>query len=216
MFNRIRGGLSFANLTSLMALTVALGGTSYAAITLPRNSVASAQIKAAAVKNSDLGANAVTSGKVRNGSLLAKDFAGGQLPAGAKGAPGAPGTAGATGPAGPAGPTGPQGPQGVVGAATVQFDQASVDLANGANQSYSAFCPAGQQAIAGGGRGDATLSEETILTNTRPAISTGNQEPPTDGQTFTGWRITVFNPIGGAASGIRPEVWVVCVAAPTA
>ena len=213
MFNRIRGGLSFANLTSLMALTVALGGTSYAAITLPRNSVASTQIKAAAVKNSDLGANAVTSGKVRNGALLAKDFKSGELP---RGLPGANGTNGAPGTPGAAGPTGPQGPTGTVGAATVQFEQAGVDLANGANQNYGAFCPAGQQAIAGGGRGDATLSEETILTNTRPAISTGDTEPPTDGQSFTGWRITVFNPIGGAASGIRPEVWVVCVAAPTA
>ena len=77
--------------------------------------------------------------------------------------------------------------------------QAPADLANGANQSYSAFCPAGQQAIAGGGRGDDTLSEETILTNTRPAISAGNPEPPANGQGFTGWRITVVNPIGGAA-----------------
>jgi len=76
------------------------------------------------------------------------------------------------------------------------------------------FCPAGQQAIAGGGRGDDTLSEETILTSTRPAISAGNTEPPTNGQSFTGWRITVVNPAGGAVAGIKPEVWVVCVAAP--
>ncbi|MEY2515132.1 MAG: hypothetical protein QOJ89_2490 [bacterium] len=217
MFNRIRGGLSFANLTSLMALTIALGGTSYAAIKLPSNSVGSSQIKAKSIKNADLADSSVTSGKVRNGSLLAKDFKSGQLPGGlpgangtngTNGAPGAPGSTGATG------PTGPQGPQGVVGAATVQFDQAAAELANGANQSYSVFCPAGQQAIAGGGRGDDTLSEETILTNTRPAISSTNTEPPTDGQPFTGWRITVVNPIGGSASGIRPEVWVVCVAAP--
>ena len=100
------------------------------------------------------------------------------------------------------------------GQATVQFFQAAADLANGANQSYSVFCPAGQQAIAGGGRGDDTLSEETILTNTRPAISAANTEPPTNGQGFTGWRITVVNPAGGSASGIRPEVWVVCVDAP--
>jgi hypothetical protein len=30
-----------------------------------------------------------------------------------------------------------------------------------------------------------------------------------------GWRITVVNPTGGAASGIKPEVWVVCVDAAT-
>jgi hypothetical protein len=210
MTHRIRGTLSFANITSLIALTVALGGTSYAAIKLPSNSVSSTQIKAKAVKNSDLAANAVTSAKVRDGALLVKDFAPGQLPAGAKGDKGDSGAPGA------AGPTGPQGPAGTVGVARAQFEQAPADLANGANQSYSVFCPAGQQAIAGGGRGDDTLSEETVLTNTRPAISSTNQEPPTDGQAFTGWRITVLNPIGGAASGVRPEVWVVCVAAPAA
>ncbi|MEY2515398.1 MAG: hypothetical protein QOJ89_2756 [bacterium] len=213
MIKAIRARLSFANIMSVVAVSIALGGTSYAA-SLARNSVGSTQIKAKAVKNSDLGDNSVTSKKVKNGALLAADFAAGQLPRGAtgangtNGAPGAPGTTGATG------PTGPQGPQGVVGAATAQFEQAPADLANGANQSYSVFCPAGQQAIAGGGRGDDTLSEETILTNTRPAISSTNTEPPTDGQAFTGWRITVVNPIGGSASGIRPEVWVICVAAP--
>ena len=73
----------------------------------------------------------------------------------------------------------------------------------------------GKQAIGGGGRGDATLSEETILTNTRPARSSTNPEPPLLGEGFKGWRITVVNPAGGAASGIKPEVWVVCVDAPT-
>ena len=96
----------------------------------------------------------------------------------------------------------------------MQFTQAPADLLNGQNMSYTVFCPAGQQAIAGGGRGDDTLSEETILTSTRPAISAGNTEPPTNGQSFTGWRITVVNPAGGAVAGIKPEVWVVCVAAP--
>ncbi len=207
----IRRRLSFANIMSSVAVSIALGGTSYAA-SLARNSVGSTQIKAKAVKNSDLGDSAVTSKKVKNGSLLAADFAIGQLPrgaTGATGAPGAPGTPGASGATGPVGQTG------TVGAATAQFEQAPADLANGADKTYSVFCPAGQQAIAGGGRGDDTLSEETILTSTRPAISSGNTEPPTDGQTFTGWRITVVNPTGGSASGIRPEVWVICVTAPT-
>jgi hypothetical protein len=218
MIGSIRGKLSFANVMSMMAVMIALGGTSYAAIRLPRNSVGSAQIKTSAVKNSDLGSSSVTSGKVRNGSLLAQDFGAGQIPAGPagpRGLTGATGATGATGSTGATGPQGPTGPAGTVGAATVQFEQAPADLADNASQSYSVFCPAGQQAIAGGGRGDDTLSEQTVLTNTRPAISQANQEPPTDGQSFTGWRITVFNPVGGAASGIRPEVWVVCVAAPT-
>ena len=199
MMQGIRRHLTFANVTSMMALTVALGGTSYAAITLPRNSVGSSQIKSKAVKSSDLGSNAVTSAKVKNGTLRAQDFALDQLPVGPRGAPGANGANGA------AGPTGPQGPVGTGGPSTSQHTVAPLDLANGANQSYSAFCPAGQHAIAGGGRGDDTLSEETILTNSRPAISEANQEPPANGQTFAGWRITIVNPIGGPppASGPR-------------
>jgi hypothetical protein len=210
MSHPVRRHLSFANITSLCALVFAMGGTSYA-LSIAKNSVGSAQIKKGAVANSDLRANAVTAAKVKNGSLLAADFGANQLPRGATGA---------TGPRGPQGipgipgTPGAPGATGTTGAATVQMSQAAADLANGANQSYSVFCPAGQQAIAGGGRGDDTLSEETILTNTRPAISSSNTEPPANGQGFTGWRITVVNPIGGAASGIRPEVWVVCVAAP--
>jgi hypothetical protein len=65
-----------------IALIVALGGTGYAAIRLPRNSVGATQLKA----------NAVTSGKVRNGSLSSKDFRRSSLP---------------RGPRGPAGPSAP-------------------------------------------------------------------------------------------------------------
>jgi hypothetical protein len=106
---------------------------------------------------------------------------------------------------------GDTGDTGTFGSITTKFFQATSDLANGTNASYGAFCPAGQVGVAGGGRGDDTLSEETIITNTRPAISSSNTEPPLAGQGFTGWRITVVNPTGGAASGIKPEVWVVCV-----
>src|SRR5215207_10632882 len=80
-----------ANVVAYLALFVALGGTSYAAIRLPANSVGTKQIKTGAVRASD----------VQDGSLLATDFRAGQLPAGAPGAPGAPGARGATGPAGP-------------------------------------------------------------------------------------------------------------------
>ena len=92
--------LSFANITSLVALVFAMGGTSYA-LTLPKSSVGSKQIRK----------NAVTSSKVANRSLRASDFARGQLPSGSPGAPGA---------TGPAGAPGAQGLAGVVGAVTVQ------------------------------------------------------------------------------------------------
>jgi len=66
---------------SVIALFVALGGASYAAIKIPRNSVGSAQIKKNAVTSAKIKKNAVTSAKVKDRSLLAKDFKAGQIPA---------------------------------------------------------------------------------------------------------------------------------------
>src|SRR6478609_7751705 len=93
MLARFLSQLSYANVVSTICLFVVLGGTAYAATTLPNNSVGSAQLKA----------NAVTSEKVKDGALLRKDFKAGQLLAGPQGSTGAPG---AQGPAGPKGDTG--------------------------------------------------------------------------------------------------------------
>jgi len=95
---------------SVLALIVALGGTSYAALSLPKNSVGSKQIKKNAVTNSDVKNSAITSAKVKNGSLTGsdvkdhsltgQDLAAGSIPAGPQGA---------------VGPQGPQGPKGDTG-----------------------------------------------------------------------------------------------------
>ena len=73
----IFGNGSYANVTATLALVIALGGTSYAAIKLPKNSVSSLQVK--------------------DRSLLKKDFRPGQLPRG---------KTGRHRPQGPAGPAG--------------------------------------------------------------------------------------------------------------
>src|SRR3954451_23950596 len=82
---------SFPTVISLIALFVALGGTSYAITKLPRNSVGSAQVKP----------NALTGADIRNGSLASKDLA-----------------ASARGLRGPRGPQGPPGSAGGAAAAT--------------------------------------------------------------------------------------------------
>lgn len=74
-----------AFVVAVLALFVALGGTSIAAIELARNSVLSKHIKNGQVKRADLAGGAVNSAKVANGSLLGLDFAPGQLPKGDKG-----------------------------------------------------------------------------------------------------------------------------------
>jgi hypothetical protein len=76
-----------AMIVACIALLIALGGTSYAAITLPTNSVGTKQLKK----------NAVISTKVKDRSLLAKDFKAGQLPRGAKGDKGDKGDTGTPG-----------------------------------------------------------------------------------------------------------------------
>lgn len=87
---KLRGFLTFSNVVACLALFIALGGASYAAFKLPKNSVGTKQLKN----------GAVTAAKVKPGSLLAKDFKKGQLPVGAKGATGPQGVAGPQGPAG--------------------------------------------------------------------------------------------------------------------
>ena len=88
---------------SFIALIVAMGGTGYAAIGIPTNSVGTTQLRN----------GAVTRQKIARNTLGALQGARG--PAGASGQTGATGRTGATGPAGPQGATGVPGPQGLLG-----------------------------------------------------------------------------------------------------
>ena len=111
--NRIRKHLSVSNVIPVVALFVALGGTAYAAVVLPKNSVKAREIAGNAVGASEIKASAVRTGEVKNGSLLSSDFAAGQLPAGAngdKGDKGPRGDRGIQGVQGVAGPPGTEGP----------------------------------------------------------------------------------------------------------
>jgi Collagen triple helix repeat (20 copies) len=103
---RLRDSVSYANVMATIAVFLALGGGAYAALRLPQNSVGTRQIKN----------GAVTSAKVKNGSLLMQDFQLGQLPAGAQGPQGPRGETGPSGQTGPTGQTGPVGPAGTPGA----------------------------------------------------------------------------------------------------
>jgi hypothetical protein len=111
-----------------IAVLVALAGTSVAAVSaLPRLSVGTAQLKP----------NAVTSSKVKNFSLLRRDFKRGQIPAG---------------PTGARGPQGPPGPAGAAGIAALERRDV-VTPTNSANlKTISAVCPTGKRVIGGGAR----------------------------------------------------------------
>ena len=75
---------SFPTVISLIALFVALGGTSYAVVKLPARSVGTRELKS----------NAVTASKIRDGSIGSAELASG---------------ARKRGPRGPQGPAGPPG-----------------------------------------------------------------------------------------------------------
>ena len=71
---RIRSKLTYANVTASLALFVALGGTGFAAATLPRNSVGAPQLRAKSVGPSELRSRAVNSRVIRDRSVRLGDI----------------------------------------------------------------------------------------------------------------------------------------------
>jgi hypothetical protein len=76
----MRRQLSYANVMATVAVFIALGGTSYAAIKITGQNVRNGSLTGADVKNRSL-----TGTDVRDDSLMAADFKAGQLPQGPKG-----------------------------------------------------------------------------------------------------------------------------------
>jgi hypothetical protein len=185
MLQSIRRNLSFANVTSMAAVMIALGGTSYAAVALPKNSVSSKQIKAKAVKNSDLGANSVTTDKVKDGSLLKTDFAANQLPAGPKGNTGSTGLTGAPGPAGVIGSV-------VVHRADIALPAGAGVGVAGASTSGFATCAAGEKLI-GGSASIANVTDpptQEIVVSRPAADNVGSGAVPADAGSMAFWKGT--------------------------
>src|SRR5262249_16407884 len=111
LMRRIREHLTYANVCASLALFIALGGTSYAAFSLPRDSVGERELRARSVGTSELKASAVTSRNVRDGSIAPRDLSATARSALA-GPPGPQGVAGQTGATGSKGERGPQGAAG--------------------------------------------------------------------------------------------------------
>lgn len=161
-----------------LALLIALGGTSYAVVRLPAGSVGTKQLKK----------NAVTSAKVKNASLLRRDFKAGQLPAGPRG------PTGPAGPAGARGATGERGPAGAAGAAgatnvTVRLGLDEVDSV--------ATCQPGERATGGGGF---VTELNAFLVDSSPTQASGT---PTD------WEAQAEDAVGTPATVIA---YVICAA----
>lgn len=165
-----------------IALAISLGGTGYAALRLPANSVGTPQLKQ----------NAVTSIKVRNGALRLLDFAPVERPKlkGDKGEPGAAGAKGDRGDKGDKGDKGDPGPAGVTGLQRVFGPGTSIPA--GGTTSLFASCPSGKRVLGGGA--SAGNSTQGIVYSSVP-------------NTDTSWAAGVRNPTAGA---ITYQAWAVC------
>jgi hypothetical protein len=104
---RVRAHITYANVMASLAMFVALGGTTYAVASLPRNSVGASQIRPNSVGKSEIRRGAVRSTEVRDRSVQLQDIS---LSA----------RASLRGRPGPVGPMGPMGPPGVPLSAAVE------------------------------------------------------------------------------------------------
>ena len=157
MLRSIRHRLTFANVMASVAVFIALGGASYAAVALPKNSVGSKQLRTGGVKKSDLGVGSVGTSELRRRSVKSTKLANravtkrslsrwirGQLRRRA--------AAGPPGPQGPQGSTGPRGPGAVPFrySATASATSSPVRLFEAGGLRVSVSCDVG---VPGGGPG---------------------------------------------------------------
>jgi hypothetical protein len=186
-----------AMIVACLALLVALGGTSVAAVNqLGRNTVDTPQLVNGAVTNPKIRNNAINSSKVANRSLLRSDFAPGQLPAG---------PVGPQGPAGPTGPAGAAGAAGVVGPITVRSNSVSVVDTGNDDGTYNTGrirrdCEGNERAIsAGTSWGDDGSDLRLFTQELEPKLNAQNQ-------------VIGFEAVGGNNTGESSNftVYVLC------
>jgi hypothetical protein len=203
---------TYSGTTATLALFVALGGSSYAALNLTGADIRNGSLTGSDVENgslkgrdidngtirgSDLKNGSVTSSDIDDASLKAADFEAGQLPAGPAGPAGPSGPQGAAGPQGPQGDhglRGPQGdhgllgPQGPAGATNVVARRSDLDVPSGQIRTVVASCLAGEVAVGGGG---AVAGGSNYIEFDEPREDDGSI--PEDGEPATKWAIRAIN-----------------------
>jgi len=193
---------TYSSVTATVALFLALGGSSYAALQIGgadvRNgSLTGSDVRNESIKSRDLDNGTVTGGDLKNGSvaasdikdasLLAADFKAGELPAG---------------PQGIQGPQGPGGPQGPAGATNVVTRRVQENVPSGQFREPEVSCLSGETVV-GGGAG--ITGQFNLIYETRPIESDGSA--PEDGEVSTGWYARGLNSSGVAQT---MNVFVLC------
>jgi len=187
-----------ATVVAYLALFVALGGSSYAAVTVTGKSVTNGSLTGADVKSNSITGRDVKglrTGDVADRSLLARDFKSGQLPAGPSGNPG------------PQGPQGAAGPAGATNVVTrVNTAVADAAPANNASVNAGATCLPGERATGGGVTPDTTALPNDAIAQSYPTKNGGGF--PANGDIPTGWAAIFVYSNAPAARTLR--FYVVC------
>ncbi len=193
---KLRSRLTYANVMATVAVFIALGGSSYAALqvtsrNVPKDALTGADIKRLTGK--DVLANSLTGGDIKgltsadvqNGRLLAEDFASGQLPKGEKGEKGEKGAPGATN--------------------VVVRAETYTPLPPNVHRNNRVMCNAGEVAI-GGGAGMTGNAGAEELQQSYPVE--GDESPAETGDTPRGWWSIIENYHPTASQ--TPVAYVLC------
>jgi hypothetical protein len=188
---KLRARISSAHVIAMIALFVALSGSSYAAVTIRasqirNNSIPGTKIKSNSIPASKIKNNSITGRKLQNNTItrgkLRNDVFGTTGGGNVDGEDGASGSTGARGPQGPSGPrgltgaTGPQGqagPAGATGAAGTDSGLVQIVAAGTLDENGNtvtpivATCPATAPAAIGGNYVGAGIRSATaVMTDT--------------------------------------------------
>ena len=203
MLPRLRSRLTYANVVSSIGLFVALGGTSYAAITVTGKSV-----KDSSLTGRDLRDSSVTGRDIRRKSVPL-DRLTGSLPTGPQGPLGPQGPQGERGEQGGAGPKGDRGEAGATNVRTRIGQSCTVPGGTGGRNDFSypscfrqfAACKSGERAVGGGITPNKTYFSYAVdahVFESAPAMkrtytdpydgyTQDYAEPPAEGETPNAW-----------------------------
>jgi hypothetical protein len=163
MLSAIRARITYANVVATIALFVVLGGSSYAALQVQRNSVGTQQLKRNAVTAAKIKRNAVTAAKIKRNAVTAAKIKSNAV----TGAKVNEATLGKVPQAGTADAL-----------ANVDYNSAAVANPPGQNTPGTVSCDPGQRVVGGGIKADDIVNQ--VLVDSYPR--------GTDG-----WSGTVFN-----------------------
>ena len=193
--------ITSAHVIAMLALFVALGGSSYAAVAITGANVKNSSLTGADLKNesvtggdvdnssltgSDIKSSSLTTSDVKDSSLLAADFKPGELPAG------------------PAGPAGPQGPAGLTQVVTRRV---TAPVAATATETRAIPGNTGEIAVGGGASITQLGAGDAGVTSSEPLEADGSA--PEDGEAAVQWRARGLN---GTPNPQILNVYVLCAA----